>query len=635
VIFDPSRLKWILHNSIFVHWIRKILGSVLQLRRATVICLAAVTSAQAASPDFARAAVADDLAAQVREIANTSMISRDRKERRITTTVRIAVVAATAYHDERNEVVGIAAQMATAAAGAAPSYAEVIAKAIGFVPSVSRYAGAAGEVRAAALAAARGRQRRSAGTLVRSHAAPRPPVTIGDAPPEPTEQASAPQEPAAAEPPAAMSSPAEAAAPSAAPATVENPAEPAASGDNANPADGASQAGPGTTAMGDNPEGESQSHGVSSRVSSQQPLIPLGDNASLTLSAGLGARRDSNIFLANTDKVAATILSATPGIDFAYGQNSLTHALLDYQESFNRYSAGQAPNVSLASASGNFGYDDGSLKVGGGGQYQQLYQNNVGILNITGSELIRSDVTNFNGSVESVLFSKIGAGIAANYSRIEFETPGLFGNRTLNVPLNLYFSVTPKVDLSAGYSYSVLTPDGDGSVAKVGYYNVGARGSFTSKLTGGFTVGYQTERVPEAPLTHDLGLTANLNYAITPKTKATFQAARDFETSAQGQVLKNGSYSLGLSSDITSQWQASLGVTYRTIDYGTELYSFESALVDQHRIDDYWESTLQLSYLVTRWFSTSASYLIRDNRSTLPGVEFSDNVFSLNVKFTY
>jgi polysaccharide biosynthesis protein VpsM len=610
-----------------VDWKRKILGAGRHFQRTVVICLVAVASARAAAPDYARAAIAEDLAVQVREIANTSMISRDRKERRITVTVRIAVVAATAYRDDRGEVIGIASELAVAASRAAPSYAEVIAKAVAFVPAVSRYAGAASEIRSAALAAARGRQLRSAGTLVRRQPAPSAPVIIGDEgspeapaqPAAPSDTAAANEAPAAASPPAAadataepMTSTASAPVPEAAPAATDASASPA-----------------------ENTEAGMQATSEPASISTRQPLIPLGDNASLTLSTDLGVRRDTNIFLAEDNKVAATILSATPGIDFNYGQNSLTHALLDYEESFNRYSGGAAPNVNLASATGDFGFDDGSLKLGAGGQYQQLYQNNIGILNISGSELIRSNITDFNGSIESALFSKMGVGVAATYTHTAFETPGLFGNTQLNVPMNLYFAVTPKVDLSAGYAFSEMTPEGTGSVAKGGYYNIGARGNFTSKLTGGFTVGYLTERVPGMPPTHDLGLTANLNYEITPKTRATIQATRDFATSAQGQVLKNGSYSLGLSSDITNRWQLAAGLTYRTLDYGQELYAFESALLNEHRIDNYWEGRLQLSYIFTQWFNASISYVTRDDHSTLPGVEFSDNVFSLDLKFQY
>jgi hypothetical protein len=606
-----------------VDWKRIILGAGKRFRLCILVSLVAAVPVSAAN-DASRAAIAQDLGEQVKDIANTSLISREKKEKRIATTVRIAVVAATAYHQDRSEVVGIAAEMAAAAARAAPAYADVIARAVAFVPAVARYAGAAGEVRAAAFSAARNRQVRPAGKLVRKQKAP------VSAPPEEMAETAAPAETTAAPETAAPAENPPTAAPPEAPATTA--AETPSSGE----AGQATPQGPpgGTADEAGTTDMESNAHPAS--ISSKQPLIPLGDNGSISVSTDLEARRDTNVFLSDTDKKAATILSAIPGADLDYGQNSLLHALFDYHESFNRYSDHVAPNVNLASASGDLGYTDGSFKVDANGQYQQLYQNNVGILSLTGTELIRSDVTSFGAGVESPLFSKIAAGLAVSDTRIEFvNTPGLFGSSSLAAPFDLYYGITPKVDLSLGYTYTELTPEGTGSIAKGNYYNVGARGNLTSKLKGGFTVGYQTENVPGAPLTHDLGLTSDLTLEITPKTSATLKAARDFATSAQGQVIKNGSYSLGLKSDISDQWQLAMGATYRSLNYGPELYSFENSLLAQKRIDEYWEGSLQISYVVARWLIVSAGYVIRDNRSTLPGVEFGDDVFSLDLKFQY
>jgi hypothetical protein len=590
------------------------------------ISLIAGSSVHAATPDYARSAVADDLGSQVREIANETMTSRGKKERRIATTVRIVVVAATAYRTDRDEVIGIAIQMATAASRAAPSFAEVISRSIAFVPAVSRFAGAASEVRAAAFSAARGRPYHSPGSLAKARRVPAPPraAPMEDSSGDTAARAESAQAPEASTAPMAG----EASEANAAPADAGNGPEESRTVTTTTTE---------TTSSSEPMQGdEGTSNGSHASISSQQPLIQLGDNASLTVSADAAIKRDSNVFLAENDKVAATIYTATPGVAFNYGARSLAHADLAYSESFNRYSGNVAPNVNLATANGDFGYDDGSLKLGGGGAYQQLYQNNVGVISLTGSELIRSDVTAFDASAQTLIFSKIGAGVAATYNRVEFNsTPGLFGSHTLEVPFNLFYAITPKLDLSAGYEFDEITPDGDGTVAKGGYYNVGARGSFTSKLSGGFTVGYRTVRVPQMPQSHDLGLGANLSYEITPRTSATLQAGRDNSASAQGQVLKTASYSFGLSSDIGNQWQAGAGVTYRTVAYGQELYSFETALLAQPRTDDYWEGNFHLTYNPTRWFSTSASYILRDNRSTLPGVEFTDSVLSLDLKVHY
>ena len=58
-------------------------------------------------------------------------------------------------------------------------------------------------------------------------------------------------------------------------------------------------------------------------------------------------------------------------------------------------------------------------------------------------------------------------------------------------------------------------------------------------------------------------------------------------------------------------------------------------MVPQARTDRLWEGTFSASYLITEWFSTSASYLLRKNNSTLSSVEFSDNVMSLTLGLKY
>jgi hypothetical protein len=609
-----------------VDWNRKILSAGKRFRQWVIVSLVVAIPLRAAN-DASTAAIAVDLGEQVKEIANTGLISREKKEKRIATTVRIAVVAATAYHQDRGEVGGIAVEMAAAASRAAPAYADVIARAVAFVPAVARYAGAAGEVRAAAMSAARNRQVRSAGKLVRKQKAPAPAAEeMQEAPAAPPAETAA-----ATEAPAAASEPA-------APVATEAPANTVATAETPSAAEAGQAMAQGTASQAAEETGaaDMESNAKPASISSKQPLIPLGDNASLTVSTDLGVRRDTNVFLSPTDKQGATILSVTPGAGLDFGQNSLFHGLFDYHESFNRYSGNVAPNVNLASASGDLGYNDGSFKVDANGQYQQLYQNNIGILSITGTELIRSNVTNFGGSVETPLFSKMAAGLAVSDSRIEFvDTPGLYGNTALAAPFNLYYGITPKVDLSIGYTFTELTPDQMGAIAKGNYYNVGARGNFTSKLSGGVTVGYQTEQVPGSPVTHDLGLTSDVTLEITPKTSMSLKAVRDFADSAQGQVIRNGSYSLNFKSDFSDQWQMTLGATYRTLNYGPELYTFESALLNQKRIDEYWEGNFQISYIITRWLSATAGYLLRDNRSTLPGVEFSDDVFSLDIRFQY
>jgi len=166
-------------------------------------CAGAGPAAQASPTPEAGATAPAILAQEVREIADTSMISRAKKEKRISTAVRVAVVAGTAYRSDPDEIVGIAAELAAAAAGAAPHFADVISKAAAFAPTVARIEGSSGRIRTAAYAGARGAGRRRgapvapsrrAESLARARQIEAPPPEAAPAPPtEPVSREAAPR----------------------------------------------------------------------------------------------------------------------------------------------------------------------------------------------------------------------------------------------------------------------------------------------------------------------------------------------------------------------------------------------------------------------------------------------------------
>ncbi len=531
--------------------------------------------------------LAASLAAQVSEIANSPMISHAKKEKRISTAVRVAVVAATAYKQDGNEILGIAIELSAAAAKAAPHFAEVIAKAVSFVPSVERIDGAAGQIRAAAFAAAKAPK-------------PRREVKISTA--------------AYAETPIQSQMPAEIpAAQSGAgrPSGIEEPATLAAT---ENPA---------------NQEMPSPSDASAALSLSQKR------NTSFYLTAQVGARYDDNIFLSDAGKVGDTIMTVAPGVEFQYGKNSIAHGSVVYQEAFQKYLGDSVTNATLGTGNADFAYDDGHVTAAAAASFQQLYQNNVDVLTLGTRELVRSDLFGLNGSVESQLGVKLSAKGGADFTWTDYKTPGLVSNQYTDWPIKLYYKATPKVDLSTGLTYGIERPDGGGPNARDLFYNVGARGSFTPKLSGEFSVGYQTRAVENNPLQKLLGLDGTLNYELTPKTSSALVFSRQFTASALGQSLENSRYSFSLSTDVTAHWQIGASVTYQDVDYGAAVYTVENQPLLTDRRDKSWEPGLFAGLSYSNWLTATANYTFRNNHSTLSEVDFSDDVLSLMLSFRY
>ena len=551
--------------------------------------------AEVAAPGLS--ARASQLAADVREFAGAPGLSRSKKEKRIATAVRVAVVAATSYRQNPREILGAALELAAAAARAAPAYAEVIVNAAALAPSVAAVEGAAGQIRTEAMAAAKGQRTHPSRSVA---ARPRT-----EAPPARRPRPSDDEEPAP---------------------RVRHPAA-----DNADqePAPRRTSR-PRAVAADERDDGTVEEEVLRSRRTRRMQE----ENAGIHATVDLGVKHDDNIYLANTKKVSATILSATPGVAASWGQQSLAHGALGYSETFNRYVHKTDLNVSLGNGSASFGYDNGMVNVGLAGSYQQIYQSNADVLASGRSTLIKTTLTGGSANVETQLGSKTSLAAGGNLSDTKYDLAGFIGNRNTTLPLNFYYKVTPKVDLSLGYSYGSQVPTGGGASSKDNYFNLGARGNFTAKLAGNFTVGYQTRRVGANPAEHLVAYTGAFDYALTAKTSSTLTVIRNFTASSLGASTKTGAYRLGLKSDLSPQWQLGTSVGYLDASYGAAVFRTTGTAPAQ-RTDHSWEGAFNATYIFTEWLTTSLSYNLRHNRSTIPGLDFASNVFSLSASFRY
>jgi len=558
---------------------------------------------------------AEALAAEVGKIANFKMMSHAKKEKRIANAVRIATVSATAYKDPA-EIVDIASELAAAAASAAPPFKDAIVHAVLFTPSVAGIDGASGQVQAAVDHAAA----RVAEAEKTAEASPvENPVKAGTAEttPVPAAVENAPKV-AAVETTAAPESRTPPAPPEK--TTVVQPAETVVQ-----PVE--------TAAPPPNPENETKDSTAENGAVQDHstpwtlPKIDLGRNASLHFTADLSARYDDNVFLLDKNKVGDEILSATPGAIFQFGQNSLANGSLSYQENFQHYIHKSSPDQQLGTGAGSFGYSGERLDLKASANYAQSAQNQEGFFIPGQKVVVRLDQLGLASSQEVHLTEKTGAGVGENYSHTHYLTPGLglVDNQNSSFPLNLYYSVRPKVDLSAGFTQAeIKTPgNGPGSTQVNRYYNAGARGDFTPKLTGTFSVGYTTSAVTQSKSTSLFGFAANLGYTLSPKTSLALTASRNFGAGAQGEQTKNTSFVLTASTAFSPRFQGSAGLTYQNVGYPA------------NRTDNNIAGTVATTYIFSTKISATLSYSLNNNYSTLSAAEYLDNIVSFGVGLRY
>jgi polysaccharide biosynthesis protein VpsM len=365
------------------------------------------------------------------------------------------------------------------------------------------------------------------------------------------------------------------------------------------------------------------------------PFMAIGDGAELFLTGTLGVRADDNIFLSSGTAlnprlpVSATnpmnseesdiIFDIAPGVDLTFGKGSQLKGSLTLVDLFTNYSDNSDLNTNLFSGDFVTRYDDGKLKLGFNAGYHELNQNTVDVR--AAGTLVRRDIFSVggNGEVEISQITSVGGGV--EFVHENYKRRGYTDSDTLTIPIDFYYKWTPKLDLSAGYRYRDTQVD-IGSDSTDHFFNVGARGEFSPKLTGKLAVGLNTRNLDRGGDESAFGADASFAYEISPKTTLQFGASKDFGTSPTGLQQKNTTINGMVTSKISEEWSVNAGLSWRAIDYGS-------------RTDDYFEGQLGTTYIINANIRLVGAYVYRNYSSDLANAEFKNNVFSVAANFRY
>jgi len=357
------------------------------------------------------------------------------------------------------------------------------------------------------------------------------------------------------------------------------------------------------------------------------PFLAIGDNAELFVIADVSAAYNDNILLApdgSPNELKDTVFTFVPGFDLQFGKDSLVKGNVIGTATLTSYSDNEQLNNQLLGIASNADYDNGSLKLNANASFKELDQPTVDVVPAAG-RLIERHVTSLGLNGELSLSEKISVGSGLSFGHVDYKDPGSTESDDYIVPVNVYYELTPKVDVSAGIRYTRAELD-TGAEYDSYYYNVGARGSFTPKLSGSFSVGYNTRSSNVDPDEDSIGADASLAYAYTDKTQFTLGLSRNFSNSTSGGAsYENSSITLGASSAITVDWRLNASLTYRQLDYQTIA-----------RTDDYMEASLGATYIINQHLSAGLSYTFRDNSSDAGAAnEFQNNLVTVSLSARY
>ena len=359
------------------------------------------------------------------------------------------------------------------------------------------------------------------------------------------------------------------------------------------------------------------------------PFLAIGDNAELFVTADASAAYNDNILLSSHgNELEDTVLTFVPGFDLEYGKDSLLKGSLIGTATLTSYADNDNLNNQLLGISNNSSYESGGLKLKFVASHNELDQATVDVTPTSG-KLVERHVSVLGGSGELEVSQKFSVGAGLTFSTTDYKETGYVEEDTYTVPVNVYYELTPKVDLSAGVTYIKTNLDdvaaGQADEYDAYYYNVGARGSFTPKLSGAFSVGYNTRSANVGPDDDgSFGADASLTYAYTDKTQFTLALSRNYSNATVGgDSYENSQITLGASSAIAVDWRLNAAITYRQLDYQ-----------NVSRTDDYYEGTVGATYIINSSLSAGLSYIYREQTSD-GGSEFRNNVVTVSLSARY
>ncbi len=379
------------------------------------------------------------------------------------------------------------------------------------------------------------------------------------------------------------------------------------------------------------------------------PLVSIGDNADLFFNGSSSVRWTSNLFRDERDEEEDIVYTFRPGVELNIGRGlSTTDFSIITSYEVRRYDDNTDLDTELFHIAGFGSYKGSRLDLSGRASFDER-QTTSGDANRTG-DLIESEVSAGSLNGEYRFSPKFSFGSGVSYSQTEYQNfqESFSDKESFSVPVDLFYELTPKVDLSVGYVYRNL--DDDGRVDSSGnvfdsydydshFFNVGARGQLLPKLSGFFKVGYRYRDsydrdalidggVTPKDLGQDssgmLGVDADLTWAISPKLTSTIGLSRDFGASGEGQSTENTSVNVSASYSISPYWSASSYARYTLREYDVS-----------NREDDQYALGLRANYTPNRYWRFSGGYRYDENDSDATNQSYEQHNFDITATLRY
>ncbi|MCZ6675227.1 MAG: outer membrane beta-barrel protein [Verrucomicrobia bacterium] len=368
------------------------------------------------------------------------------------------------------------------------------------------------------------------------------------------------------------------------------------------------------------------------------PVSFFGENTSLIWRVGGAIQYNDNIFLDATDTESDTIWVFSPGLELNFGQQpSNANLNITYVHDFVTYSDNSRLNRDNPDAKLKGFYRTAKSRINYGFSYKENSQNDVGS-NLVGDIARRNIFTmNVDGEWDFSAKSSVSAGYQLH--DVTYENPRFHDRDAVSVPVNYYWAVSPKLDMSVGYRFRNTSfargseyisqnrgdpfnfrPDYDDQ-----FFNVGVRGEIGAKTTAEIRVGTQ-KRDFNTPGVSDSDLfsaNARVVWVATAKSSLTFLYSRDFNADAFGTSIKSDDFQVAGSTKLSEQVSGFASLRFANDNY------------NGGRSDDGLFGQVGVTLIPNSYSTITLAYVIYNNDSNFAPADFDNNVINISGTLRY
>lgn len=352
-------------------------------------------------------------------------------------------------------------------------------------------------------------------------------------------------------------------------------------------------------------------------------FVKTGPDDELFVTGTINAEENDNLFLSHSNAKSDLTFNLTPGLDWDFGKNSTNQGSLMIGDDFQLFTSESSLDTNLPMASFSDVYDDSKTKVNLDANYQKLDQATRDVRLV--GHLVKRDWTHLDATGEVSVSEKTSVSAGAIFDDTVYHQAGYDNWEWFSIPLKYYYKVEPKLDVSAGFTYQNNTVGSPGVNSDEYFYNVGARGEFTEKFTGEFSVGYEQIQFKRGSNDSGLGAISNFNYSYSPKTTFTLGLNSGYAYSPAGATAYRTSGVTGsVQSKITEQWTIGGSIGYSAYRY-----------ITTPERDNYYNAGVNLTYVVSTYVSVQGGYRYTKDDSNIVLDNFTNNIFSLGLVVKY